>query len=456
MAKYPESLDGMPPRRQKRAWWRFIGRHLPGLSVSLLVALLAATILFPYVVITVPSGMVGVLWKRFNGYDLYCWCFVGRGTILDPRELRDEGLHIVWPWDKLYVYSLRLQSSTQTYNAITKDGVSVTAQINTRFQLLHNYVAVLHKFIGPQYLASVVDPEIGSRAREVISQYTAQEVYTSREPIQAKIRAEAQKSLSTHLNNLVQPEAMEQPDPKHYNDFLQNSIQILDTLVLGIELPPEIVGAINRQTQQFYEIQEYKYRVQREAQESTRKQIEANGIAAFQRTVSEGISDSYLRWRGIEATLALAQSRNSKIVIIGGGKDGLPIILGNVDNVAGSSSKANAAEENVTPSEKMSTTSPAPADNTLVKPATPAGGALATPDKKNSAAMSSPPPDVTQANTPTGPEKGPASPAARADDHSTSILPLDLSQIKTFVPRLPEWLRSVTSGKDSGAGAPKP
>ena len=125
---------------------------------------------------------------------------------------------------------------------------------------------------------------------------------------------------------------MEQPDPKHYNDFLQNSIQVLDTLVLSIELPPAIVGAINRQTQQFYEIQEFKYRVEREAQESRRKQIEANGIAAFQRTVSQGISDSYLRWRGIEATLALAQSPNSKIVIIGSGKDGLPIILGNVDS----------------------------------------------------------------------------------------------------------------------------
>ena len=113
---------------------------------------------------------------------------------------------------------------------------------------------------------------------------------------------------------------------------MQNSILILDTPVLGIELPLEIVAAINRQTQQFYEIQEFKYRVEREAQESRRKQIEANGIAAFQQTVSKGISDSYLRWRGIEATLALAQSQNSKIVIIGGGKDGLPIILGNVDS----------------------------------------------------------------------------------------------------------------------------
>jgi hypothetical protein len=78
-------------------------------------------------------------------------------------------------------------------------------------------------------------------------------------------------------------------------------------------------------------IQEYKYRVEREAEESRRKMIEANGIAAFQRTVSQQFFDSYLRWQGINATLALAQSPNAKIVIIGSGKDGLPIILGNLD-----------------------------------------------------------------------------------------------------------------------------
>jgi hypothetical protein len=120
---------------------------------------------------------------------------------------------------------------------------------------------------------------------------------------------------------------MEQPDPKHYNDFLQDAIQILDTLVLSIELPPDIVAAINRQTEQYYMIQEYKFRVEREAEESKRKQIEADGIAAFQKTVSQGISESYLRWRGIEATLMLAQSPNSKVVVIGSGKDGLPVIL---------------------------------------------------------------------------------------------------------------------------------
>ena len=174
----------------------------------------------------------------------------------------------------------------------------------------------------------------------VIARYTAQEVYTSRDKIQQEIRDDAQRILADKLNKLVQPAAMEETDPQHYNDFLASSILILDTLVLGIDLPPDIVAAINRQTEQFYMIQEYKFRVEREAEESRRKMVEANGIAAFQRTVSQGISDSYLRWQGINATLALAQSPNAKIVIIGSGKDGLPIILGNVDNpIAGAGLK---------------------------------------------------------------------------------------------------------------------
>jgi len=332
MAKYSEFLQEAPPPQKRRAWLRFIRRHIPSVSVLFMATLLAITLLYPYVVITVQSGQVGVLWRRFFGFDAYCWCFAGRGTALDPREIREEGLHIIWPWDKLFIYNLRLQSATQTYNAISKDGVSVNAQINVRFQLSHNSVGVLQKFIGPDYLQLIVSPEIGSQARSVISQYSAQEVYTSREAIQEKIRDNSQKSLGAHLNKLVQPEAMEELDPKHYTDYLQGSIQILDTLVLGIELPPEIVAAINRQTEQYYMIQEYRFRVAREAEESKRKQIEANGITAFQQTVSQGISESYLRWRGIEATLALAQSPNSKIVIIGSNKDGLPIILGNVDS----------------------------------------------------------------------------------------------------------------------------
>ena len=415
MAYYLSSTDGVP--QNARAFRRFLRRHFPSLTIMLLAVMLVATFLFPFIVITVPSGQVGVLWKRFNSYDLYCWCFVGRGTIVDPRELRDEGLHVIWPWDKLFLYNLRLQSRTQTYNAISKDGVSVNAQINMRYQLLHNYVGVLHKFIGPNYLYSVVDPEIGSRAREVISQYTAQEVYTSREQIQEKIRQEAQKSLAGHLNSLVQPEAMEQPDPKHYNDFLQNSIQIIDTLVLSIELPPAIVAAINRQTQQFYEIQEFKYRVEREAQESTRKQVEANGIAAFQRIVGQGISESYLRWRGIEATLALAQSPNSKVVVIGSGKDGLPIILGNMDSPPA--------------------TQPKPEDGASV------------PGKSSAI------PSVGGVPADSKPTMGEPPAVAGKDDQPGPNAQFDLSRLKAILPSIPEWLNPTTGSRPAESAPPR-
>jgi regulator of protease activity HflC (stomatin/prohibitin superfamily) len=412
------------------------------------VGLLIVVVLWPYVVITVPSGYVGVLWKRFNGLDLYCWCWVGRGTVLDPRELREEGLHIIWPWDKLYLYNLRLQSTTQTFNAISKDGVNVKAQISVRYQLLHNSVAVLHKFIGPDFLTSVVNPEIGSQARQVISQYTGEAVYTSREQIQKQIRDATQKSLAANLNKLVQPEAMEQPDPKHYNDFLQDAIQILDTLVLSIELPPDIVAAINRQTEQYYMIQEYKFRVEREAEESKRKQIEADGIAAFQKTVSQGISESYLRWRGIEATLLLSQSPNAKVVVIGSGRDGLPIILnaepnnlgGGSQSGASSAAPASSSSGGASPSNSSGTAAPASSTppNSSTAPNTTPGSPGSPPSK--------PPPGTSGAATPMTPDETASVPPASANPQSgtaaTTATALDIPGVRPILSGLSGALRA--------------
>lgn len=440
MASYPETLDGKPPPAKTRGAYRFFTRRLPSLTFGLLILFLVVTVLWRFVVITVPSGHVGVLWKRFNTFDLYCWCFAGRGTMLNPQQLRGEGLHLVWPWDRLFIYNLRLQSTAQTYNAISRDGVNVAVQINIRYQLLNNAVAVLHKFIGPDYLQSVLSPEIGSQTRQVISQYTAQEVYTSREKIQDQVRDLARKGLGVNLNKLVQPEAMEQPDPRNYNDALQYSIQIIDTLVLSIELPPAIVAAINRQTEQFYLIQEYRYRVEREAQESRRKQIEANGIAAFQQTVSQGISDSYLRWRGIEATLALSQSQNSKIVVIGGGKDGLPIILGNVDNPPAAAPAAPRKDAATSPAEKIPGIYAAP----QAAPAAPAVSSPTTVVVQPGAVQVQPPAGgAASDNAPTASDKAPekssapAGPAAPArSEKPTTFNPFDLSNYESVLSRI--------------------
>jgi len=448
MIKYPRSLEEKPAPEKKPGFWRSIGRHWPGFSIVLALSLVVATLLYPYMVVTVPSGDVGVLWKRLTGPGIYCWCILARGTILDPRELREEGLHIIWPWDKLFLYDLRLQSDTETYNAISSDGVNVTAEINIRYQLNHDSVAVFHKFIGPGYLKSLLAPEIGSQARDVISRYTAQNVYVSRQEIGKQIKLEAQKSLGEHLNQLVQPEASEQQNAETYRNDLQNSIRVLDTLVLSIELPASIVAAINSQTEQQYKITEYKYRAEREVEESKRKQIEANGIAAFQRTVSEGISDSYLRWQGIAATVALAESPNAKVVVIGAVKDGLPVILGNMD----------------------SSVSPVPAPQPGTGGTTPPSGTSPSSSGTTPSGSSSTAPTGTPADSPKLPSMpGGPTPAATikkptADSSPTSTNPdnglsssthFALSDIKSMLSRLSDVMRSSESPTSAGT-ATKP
>jgi hypothetical protein len=123
MAEYEDLLDDPWLAPKKRGLRSLIWRNLPAVITALLVVALIIVLLWPSVVVTVPSGRVGVYWKRIQGFDFYCWCFVGRGTVLDPRELREEGLHFVAPWDKLFIYDLRLQSTTEKINAISKDGV---------------------------------------------------------------------------------------------------------------------------------------------------------------------------------------------------------------------------------------------------------------------------------------------------------------------------------------------
>ena len=283
-----------------------------------MVATLVSFLIAPNVIVTVPTGHVGILWKRFRG-----------GTQLDPRLLKDEGMRVLLPWDKLFLYDLRLQTHDDTYNAISKDGVNLTATINIRFRLKHDSVPQLHQTIGPDYIARMLSPEIGNRAREIFAEYSAEEIYSTK-------RQEIQKKIRTHTEAMLGQSTMQRTEEEseygeHYKISLFELLNIYDTLILGLELPATVNAAINRKIEQYYLVQEYAFRVDREKKESERKQIEANGIRDFQQTVTQGISDSYVRWRGIEATLQLAQSPNTKIVIIGSGKDGLPVILGNVD-----------------------------------------------------------------------------------------------------------------------------
>jgi regulator of protease activity HflC (stomatin/prohibitin superfamily) len=307
--------DGSMPQTRPPSWWqRLLERHLPSAVIYLMVATLVAVVLYPHMVVTVPSGEVGVLWKHFGG-----------GTVLDARKLKNEGFNFILPWNRVFLYDLRLQSFTEHYNAISSDGVSLTASVVVRFRLQRDAVPVLHQAIGPNYVQVLVLPGIGSLTREVIAEYTAEQVYsTARQEIQDKIRSLVEERLSEKMMEHAGEEGEDS-----YRVSMSSVVILYDILVTGIELPAAIVAAIDRKIEQYYIAEEYKFRIEREKRESERKKIEAEGIRDFQQTVSQGISDSYLQWRGIEATLQLSQSSNAKTIIIGNGKDGLPVILGN-------------------------------------------------------------------------------------------------------------------------------
>ena len=372
MKPHALSLDGMPPPTTTRSkWWRLVDRYLPSVVIYLMLVTLVAVVLFPYAAVTVPSGHAGVLWKRFGG-----------GTVLDPRQIRDEGLHLIWPWNELFLYDLRLQSVTETYNAISSDGVSLTSTMNIRFRLQRAAAPVIHQALGPNYLQLLVRPGIGSLTREVMAQYTAEQVYsTARQEIQDKIRSLSQDRLSEKM--------MEREGDEPYRVSLSDTVILYDTLVYGIELPVLVVNAINRKIEQYYISEEYKFRVERERRESERKKIEAEGIREFQQIVSQGISDSYLRWRGIEATLQLSQSTNSKVVIIGSAKDGLPLILGNMD-ASPAQGRTGAATEGGSAWPTDTTTAAGPAAESQRTP--PAGSA--TSSEKNTTSGSAATPDA--------------------------------------------------------------
>jgi prohibitin 2 len=433
----PESLSEAPPPKRYR-WWRFIEHSLPIIVIYLMVATLVGFVIAPNVFVNVPSGHVGLLWKRFRG-----------GTQIEPRLLKEEGLRVLLPWDRLFLYNLRLQSDTESYDAISKDGVLLKATINIRFRLKHDAVPQLHQAVGPDYLAKMVRPEIGNRMREIIAEYTAEEVYsTKRQEIQNRIRLHTETMLGQRMMVRRQEES---EYGEHYRVSLEDMINLYDTLILGLELPAPVVAAINRKVEQYYLVQEYGFRVEREKKESERKQIEANGIRAFQQTVSEGISDSYVRWRAIEATLQLAQSQNAKIVIIGAGKEGLPVILGNVDApVLPKPAGAQSADNSAAHPERTTAAVPPPLEKVpashlptpLERP--PAGASEPLPQR-----MPAAPPGAAP-GSPGAPAAGPRSSSAKPEP-TQSLWPFTIADIEALFSR---WVPSVQPAATPAPSAP--
>ncbi|MET1077259.1 MAG: prohibitin family protein [Pseudomonas sp.] len=328
-------------------------RNAIQLYALVLMLLLGLIALAPYIFISVPAGHVGVHWKRFQG-----------GTVTDYHF--DEGVNLILPWDSVILYDARLQNNARIYDTISSDGLSMQVEIAVRYRINRDSVGDLHRLVGPDYPEVMVYPEIGSHARSLISTYTPEQLYTSaRAFIQAQI-------LQRMVHELASPVALQSTHGR--------LIEVEDVLIRSVTLPESIAGAIERKVEQYHVMLEYDFRIEREKRERERKKIEAEGVREFQDIVSHTITEEYLRLRGVEATLALATSNNSKMIIIGG-RDGLPVILNTGDTGALQPDKVEANEPlpitppNATPAAGDLRQSPGPATATADDP----GHPLATP-----------------------------------------------------------------------------
>jgi len=283
-----------------RGWIREV---IPFLVVGMLVFILGFSYFFSEIVITVNSGEAGVLYKRFFG------------TVTD--ETYPEGIHVIFPWDTLYVYNVRIQTILHEFDIITNKGLPIRLSLAIRFQPDYEMLGMLHQQVGPDYINAIIIPEVESVLRTLLSIYDPEDIYANKEDILTRVIVEATEELE-----------------KKY-------ITAKGIVIRSIILPDSIRAAIeNKLVQQQLE-KAYIHILEKEKKEAERKRIEAQGITDYQNIVIQTLSPDLIKWQGVQATLELAKSNNAKIVIIGSGKEGLPIILGNDYNVAPSSALLN-------------------------------------------------------------------------------------------------------------------
>lgn len=267
---------------------------LPKGLIFLGILVVLAIVLISKSTVTIKSGQAGVLYKTFAG-----------GVVTEEPPL-GEGFNLVMPWNDVIVYEVRQQELSERMQVLSSNGLEIKLDASAWYQPQTNKLGLLHKEKGEHYLQRVIQPAIRSAARSVVGRYTPEQLYSSkRDVIQQEIFVETKKILD-----------------KQY-------IQLNEVLVRDVELPSTIKDAIERKLKQEQEALEYEFRIAKAKKEAERQRIDAEGKAAANRILSASLTDKILQEKGIEATLELSKSPNSKVVVIGSGKNGMPIILGN-------------------------------------------------------------------------------------------------------------------------------
>lgn len=260
--------------------------------VSALI-ILPVIILWSSLTYTIDSGHGGLVFHTF-----------GNGVNPETPAV-SSGFHVKAPWDKIYEYEIRQQELFENLEVLSSNLLKIKLDMTVFYQPTYDKLGYLETERGSRYESKVIQPAMRAVAREVIAQYLPEEFNTTkREEIQLEIENRLEEKLAN------------------------NYIQLNDVLIRNIELPLTLQQAIERKLQQEQESLEYEFRIEKASKEAERKKIEAEGIRDFQNIVTQSITDKLLQWKGIEATTTLAESNNAKVVVIGSGENGLPLILG--------------------------------------------------------------------------------------------------------------------------------
>ena len=242
--------------------------------------------------LTIKPGEAGVLFKRFSGG-------------LDKENLYTQGFHVIAPWNSIIIYNVRDMTMEESMEVLSNDGLNIKVAVTVRYSPIQNKIGDLHEKFGEAYKENLIKPEVRSAVRKVIGDFTPEELYsTKRDEVQTRISAELQDALN------------------------KNFISLKAALIRDIELPPRVQEAIEEKLKAEQMALKYEYLLDQEKQEAERKKIEAGAKAEANRILNASLTDKILQDKGIEATLELSKSPNSKVIVVGGGDGGLPIILG--------------------------------------------------------------------------------------------------------------------------------
>ncbi len=267
---------------------------LPKIGLPILIGVIFLIIILAKSAVTIDAGHAAVLYET-----------LGDGVDSDKAPL-GPGFHIIAPWNRVIDYETRQQEIPEKMSVLSSNGLDIKLDASVLYEPDVKNLGKLHNEKGENYLSRVLQPAIRSAARSVVGRYTPEQLYsTKRDAIQEEIFEETRKIVESQY------------------------IQLNNVLIRDVTLPPTIKDAIERKLRQEQESLEYEFRLVTAEKEAEKQRIEAQGKADANRILSASLTDKILQDKGIEATNKLAESPNSKVVIIGSGESGMPIILGN-------------------------------------------------------------------------------------------------------------------------------